>query len=794
MKVNVDLSSKQLEAFKILNDNETTELFYGGGAGGGKAQPLTSKILTPKGWKEMGKISVGDEILSQKNKVKKVIAIHPQGKKEIYEVKFIDGSKTYCCKEHLWDCWVARKKRYRKIRSTEEIIKLMDCGKNIIIPLSKPLDFGEAYSKISPYLIGVLLGDGNSKSMKITSSDEEIIENLRKEGYFIKKTKEYHYSIITSKRNNKGHLYSDELNELKSIGMMKRVCGNKKIPKVIMDGDLKTRLSAIKGLMDTDGTIDSRGHCSFTSKSLQLVKDMQYLIRSIGGKATLSKKKKYCTYKRKKIQGIYYELYINTNDNSQLFNLTRKKNRVKKYNGGYELGKRIKSIKLFSFEEAKCITIEGDEQLYITDDFTVTHNSYLGCVWIIQCCIRYPGSRWLMGRARLKSLKESTFLTFLSILRDWGLKKDKDYRYNAMESHILFNNGSSVYLKDLFLYPTDPEFDSLGSTEYTGAFIDEVSEITEKAKNIVMSRIRYKLEEYNLIPKLLLASNPAKNFAYREYWKPWKENTLPNYRKFVPALVGDNPFISHHYEKNLQKLDKNSKERLLYGNWNYDDDPSRLFEYDKINDIFTNTSPKNDIYYISVDVARFGKDKSVIIVWKGYEIIEIIRTKKKSTTQIAEKIQQLSEVYRVPRSRIVIDEDGVGGGVVDMMNGVKGFINNSRPIELKREQTPKGAYSLPPKHNFGNLKAQCYFKLAELVNNAKISFKTENIELKEMIVEDLEQIKVKDIEKDGKLLIVPKEEIIENLGRSPDVADALMMRMIFEFKHKTKHMIFGIKK
>ena len=97
-----------------------------------------------------------------------------------------------------------------------------------------------------------------------------------------------------------------------------------------------------------------------------------------------------------------------------------------------------------------------------------------------------------MGRAILKSLKESTLLTFFQVCKEFGLKPNVDYRYNAMEGTIKFWNDSSVYLKDLFAYPSDPEFDSLGSTEYTGAFIDEASQITAKAKNIVMSRIRYK--------------------------------------------------------------------------------------------------------------------------------------------------------------------------------------------------------------------------------------------------------------------------------------------------------------
>jgi len=399
--------------------------------------------------------------------------------------------------------------------------------------------------------------------------------------------------------------------------------------------------------------------------------------------------------------------------------------------------------------------------------------SYLGCIWLIFSCLAYPGTRWLMGRARLKSLKESTFLSFLSVLKDWGLKKDTDWRYNAIEGSVHFTNGSSVYLKDLFLYPTDPEFDSLGSTEYTGAFMDEVSEITEKAKMIVMSRLRFKLNEYDLVPKLLMASNPAKNWAYKEYWRPWTEGKLESYRKFIPALVGDNPFMSKYYVENLNKLDKNSKERLLYGNWNYDDDPSKLFDYEKILDIFTNNIaiPTRNQSYISCDVARFGMDKTVIIVWREWHIEKIVTMKKSSVKEVVDLINNLAEVHMVPHSNIVIDEDGVGGGVVDFMENCKGFVNNSSPVETEFSKKI---------HNYRNLKTQCYFKLAEKVHLGQIGCYDLPLEIKEGIIEDLEQIAQKNIEKDGKIEIIGKDEIKEKLGRSTDFSDAMMMRCYFD--------------
>ena len=128
-------------------------------------------------------------------------------------------------------------------------------------------------------------------------------------------------------------------------------------------------------------------------------------------------------------------------------------------------------------------------------------------------------------------------------------------------------------------------------------------------------------------------------------------------------------------------------------------------------------------------------------------------------------IEKVAETNSVPRNHIVFDEDGVGGGLVDELTGCKGFVNNLRALNGE---------------NYANLKAQCYFKLAEFVEKNEIYFGIDNIEMQEKLTQDLEQITQKDPDKDGKLSIIGKEIIKQNIGRSTDYSDALMMRMIFE--------------
>lgn len=397
--------------------------------------------------------------------------------------------------------------------------------------------------------------------------------------------------------------------------------------------------------------------------------------------------------------------------------------------------------------------------------------SILGCYWQLKRRLKYPGTRGLIGRASLKTLKETTLQSFFEVCRLQGLKAELHYRYNQQSNIISFPNGSQILLKDLFLYPSDPNFDELGSLEITDAFIDECNQTVEKAWNVVKSRIRYRLDENGLIPKMLGSCNPAKNYVYSRFYRPSKDNSLPKDRQFIQALVSDNPDISRHYRENLLGLDKASKERLLFGNWEYDDDPATMIEYEKIIDCFTNSFVPGGEGYITCDVARFGSDRTVIGLWQGHRV-RLFAYKGKSVDEVAGLLKSMSTDHKIPMSRILADEDGVGGGVVDVAK-CKGFVNNSSPIDIGGK-----------KSNFANLKSQCYFSLADRINKGGLFIDCDDITIKQAIIEELEQVKKKDVDKDGKNAVIPKDKVKEVLGRSPDFADTLMMREYFELKPK----------
>jgi phage terminase large subunit len=402
----------------------------------------------------------------------------------------------------------------------------------------------------------------------------------------------------------------------------------------------------------------------------------------------------------------------------------------------------------------------------------------LGCYWQLKQRLKYPNTRGLIGRAVLKTLKETTLVSFFQVAKMQGLESGKHYKFNAQTSQIEFVNGSIILLKDLYSYPSDPNFDELGSLEITDAFIDEANQVDDKARNIIKSRIRFQLDQNDLVPKILYTCNPAKNWTYSDFYKPEQDGSIAKNKRFIASLIDDNPYISKHYKENLLTLDSVSKERLLFGNWEYLDDPAQLIDYDKILDSFSNTFVANGNSYITCDVARFGNDSTVIGIWNGFRV-RLYQFNGKSVVEVAELVKNFATEHKVPSSNIVCDEDGVGGGVVDILR-CKGFVNNSSPLEnpITRQ-----------KENFDNLKSQCYFKLADLVNKAEVYIQADGKQ-KQLIIQELEQVKQKSVDNDMKKGVIPKDKVKAAIGRSPDFSDCLAMRMFFEYSPKFQVSVF----
>ena len=367
-----------------------------------------------------------------------------------------------------------------------------------------------------------------------------------------------------------------------------------------------------------------------------------------------------------------------------------------------------------------------------------------------------------------------------------------DWKLNGQYNYIEFKNGSRIDLLDLKDNPSDPMFEEFGSLEYTGGWIEEAGEIKFKAFDVLKTRIgRHLNKEYGLHPKLLLTANPKKNWLKRLIWTPFKKGTLKSIYAYVQSLYSDNHYTSEIYGEQLNEIeDQATRQRLKKGDWNYDDDDTCLIEGNAIQDIWDNTAEDDGYKYAVIDVARKGKDATKLYLWKGWEVYKIVTWRKKDTAITSTEVKEILKEEGIPYKHVIADEVGVGGGFIDQMKGINGYIANSsvledpkaEPVYIMVNGERQRRY---PKDNFKSLKDQCGWNIANIVNNHRISITAKvSEEDKEKIEEELGELRDLKPDSEEKKRLVPKEDIKENIGRSPDDLDCILMRYWFELNEK----------
>jgi phage terminase large subunit len=419
--------------------------------------------------------------------------------------------------------------------------------------------------------------------------------------------------------------------------------------------------------------------------------------------------------------------------------------------------------------------------------------SWTGCAWLLFMCLIYPGTRWFIGREELKRITESTLITFFKVAAAYGCSS---FRYNGQKNFIIFENGSRIDLLELKHLPRDPMFERLGSTEYTGGWIEEAGEVDFGAYDTLKTRIgRHLNDKYNILAKIFITCNPKKNWLYTHFYKPAMKRKLPRIMKFMQAFIQDNPFRENGYLERLERTsDKAKRERLFHGNWEYDDDPNALCSFDDIDAVFENdhliAKIQSEEHYLTCDVARLGSDKARIAVWKGWSIIAKKSYDLSLTTDIQKQINTYRREYQIPKKNCVADQDGVGGGVVDNC-GIEGFVNNARPIKVKMK-TNKDTRGHREEPNYVNYQVQCGYYLVEKINTHQFWIKASCTEdERQEIREELGELKSAKTDDDKKVYLKSKKDIKKDIGRSPDWRDLFLMRAHFDLKPKRGIATYG---
>lgn len=402
--------------------------------------------------------------------------------------------------------------------------------------------------------------------------------------------------------------------------------------------------------------------------------------------------------------------------------------------------------------------------------------TFLWVVWLRMMCIKYSWVRFAVVRDTIKNLKNTTVVSLEKFYDIYNIPKELRWQVSEQKSLIKFPNWSTILLLEGCYYPSDPLYNRFWSLELTGAFIEESAEVPLDAIKIITTRVwRYKNEEYGILGKVLETFNPNPWHVYERFYKGkgWEKSI------FIESLVYSNDFIDKWYIENLENADESIKKRLLYGQWNFEDDTRMLFKKKDIDALHTNESI-DWAYYIVADVARFGKDTTRISLWKWNTWIKVWTYEKSSVEDVKNSILFIATQYDVQHRNIIIDADWVGGGVVDWISYCTGFVNNSSPIVTWLKQ------------NYANLKTQCAFELKRKIENHEIAVKREydNWEKDwETLNQELLNLYIDEKSLDWKTKIEPKEKMKERIWRSPDLLDTMIMRMYPYLRGETVNMI-----
>jgi phosphate starvation-inducible PhoH-like protein len=359
----------------------------------GRAQSLDSKIYTPDGFKLMRDIKSGDWVIGSNGQPIKVLEIFPQGEKDIYKISFSDGSSTECCDEHLWDVAPNSSKSpkftTKQLKDFKDNLKTKGNQRKYKIPiLSNPVEFSYKETLIDPYTLGCLLGDGSitkGVSPTFTTSDTEILDYFKlPSNYNIHKIKgdNYDYRLSSNDRNN---LLTQHLEELELLGTKSNT---KFIPDIYKYNSVETRLEILRGILDTDGDIGTHPNktcrINFNSVSIRLIEDVIEIVNSLGGTTTTPKiaknKGDITEWKGQIIRSNYDSFRINIILPPHLnpFKLKRKSELFKNPTNIY---RTIDKVEYIGKKEAQCILVDSSDHLYTTDNFILTHNTFVdSCV------------------------------------------------------------------------------------------------------------------------------------------------------------------------------------------------------------------------------------------------------------------------------------------------------------------------------------------------------------------------------------------------------------------------------
>tara|TARA_R110002020_G_scaffold281522_1_gene497165 strand:- start:1267 stop:3576 length:2310 start_codon:yes stop_codon:yes gene_type:complete len=477
----------------------------------GKAINVEHEVFTSNGPKKIKELKVGDRIYGDDGQLTDVTDIHNHPSKQVHEVEFEDGTIIDACADHLWevDRRCGKGVKRTMVMRTEDMLNDHITGskneKRYKVKLTKAVSFPEANLPIEPYTLGAMIGDGCTvaSTPSITSVDSEIIERIGK--YYT--VTDWSDPITFGVKGIKADLKALNLN-VKS--------GHKFIPKVYKTSSIAQRTALLQGLMDTDGT--SGGNCEYYTVSQQLAKDVKELAASLGMFATV--KSKLGKYKGEDHHS--YRVRIRPIEDVQIFSLKRKSETVK-YNTKYNTNRFNRIVRVEKVDrvvDMKCLTVNNESHLFLTDGYIVTHNTFYMQNDLVERALAGKRGDVIMWVSPIMQQSTKVFLAIESMFADHPELWSKIViRFDRKNNFIEFYNGVMVK------FQSADQGDNLRGGTVTFTYVDECA-----------------FMDYNVIEQILMPMHirtggrfmwgttfNGKNWAYKKF----KEGQKSKNKEFI---------------------------------------------------------------------------------------------------------------------------------------------------------------------------------------------------------------------------------------------------------------------
>lgn len=364
------------EIFDDLATDHPMHRLLQGEVGSGKAQPLDAQVLTPMGFRPMGMIEVGDEVVVPTGEIAVVGGVFPQGEREVWRVVLSDGSAVECDDEHLWIVGTScgwHRGQEPKVMTTREIrsdLHEANGSSKWYLPVAAPVDLASGDGRpLDPYLMGVLIGDGSFRhDLRLSTTDAEILDAVKAEV-----APDCEVAVVPGSRCDYtirmcgpegGARRNPVIQAVRDLGLWGLTAHHAFVPDVYKNAPVKERLAVLQGLLDTDGTLRADGmNISFCSASRRLAQDVAWLVRSLGGRARVLPTE------------AAFNVSVALPEEFEPFRLSRKAAHMRPSPKYHTFRRGIRAVEHVGAKPVQCISVEHPSRAYVTDNFTVTHNT-----------------------------------------------------------------------------------------------------------------------------------------------------------------------------------------------------------------------------------------------------------------------------------------------------------------------------------------------------------------------------------------------------------------------------------